>query len=236
MRGTLIAMGRPLSLGGLLLAETAEILPVVGRPMIQRYVELFADAGCEELTVVTGPGARPIEALLRDGTQWGVRIRYRRVDGTMEIDEVAADPLAAAPTILGRVVPGLADPEAYLRSVMATLSGSVEGFVPTGRETAPGVRVSHHVRIGKGVRLVPPVYIGEGAQIEAASVLGPFAVIENDAVVGQGSSVVRSVVLPNTMVGKSLDISDMIVRGDTFFKPSLCAAYKAEDPALSASK
>ena len=54
------------------------ILPIDGRPVVATLLRDLAAAGCDDVTVVTGHLAEQVEALLGDGSAFGVRIRYVR--------------------------------------------------------------------------------------------------------------------------------------------------------------
>src|SRR5947208_2654762 len=63
------------------------VLPIDGRPLVATLVRELASAGCEQLTVVTGHLAEQVEALLGDGSAFGVRIEYvrqPRADGSAD--------------------------------------------------------------------------------------------------------------------------------------------------------
>lgn len=257
MTTILLALGRTARAGGVAPSVPTELLPLAGRPLLQRAVEGLADAGERDLVVVLQNQPERFSTLLEDGERWGVRIDYRRCPEGRDAASFAAsllaesgasrvvDPLApgaltvvAAPAAAaGDAAPGGAlDLPSYLESVRQALSGTMPGFVPSGRELSPGIRVSHHVRIHPTARLVAPVYLGDGVEVLAGATVGPFASVERGAVVGRGTTVHRSVLLPWTIVGEHLDILDMIVEGATFFKPAADSAYVSGDPALSTSR
>ena len=251
MKTVLLALGRRLGSGGASVSIPAELLPIAGRPLIQRCVESLSDSDRKDIAIVLRADPERFSTFLGEGERWGVRITYHRCDPGAEPAQFAAalfsssgadeviDPLAPASLVKdgsGWAFPGALDLTAYLASVAAALSGAIQGFVPSGRETTPGIRLSHHVRIHPSARLVAPVYIGEGAEVGAGSVVGPFAALERGSVVGQGTIVRRSVLLAWTMVGEGLSVEDAIVDGAAFFKPHTDAAYLSEDPAISASR
>ncbi|MEI6876011.1 MAG: hypothetical protein WCL50_12880 [Spirochaetota bacterium] len=245
MTTILLALGRRLGSGGASLGIPAELLPLAGRPLIQRYVEFLADSGRKDLAVVLRDEPERFSTFLEEGERWGVRISYHRCDPGAESASFAAalfaslgadevvDPLAPFAAAGGADFPGALGLGAYLDSAAAALSGSVTGFVPSGRESSPGIRQSHHVRVHPSARLVPPVYIGDSAEVGAGAVVGPFASLERGSVVGRDTVVRRSVLLPWTIVGEGLTIEDFVVEGAAFFKPSMDASYVSGDPAIS---
>jgi NDP-sugar pyrophosphorylase family protein len=130
---------------------------------------------------------------------------------------------------------GAGDPTTYLQSVFDTLDGRIEGFVPSGRELAPGVRVSRHARIHRRATLLPPVFIGPEADIGAGAIIGPHAAIEQGSLVGRNCLVERSVIMAMTILGEDLEIRDAIVDGPAIFRPAAQAVYIATDRNLAAS-
>jgi GTP:adenosylcobinamide-phosphate guanylyltransferase len=79
------------------------ILPVDGRPVIGTLLHELAAAGCTRVTVVTGHLAEQVEALLGDGSAFGVRITYvrqPRPDGSADAVRRALAGGAEAPAIV----------------------------------------------------------------------------------------------------------------------------------------
>jgi CTP:molybdopterin cytidylyltransferase MocA len=54
------------------------ILPIDGRPIIGALLRELAAAGVERATLVTGHLADTLEALVGDGSAWGLELRYAR--------------------------------------------------------------------------------------------------------------------------------------------------------------
>jgi NDP-sugar pyrophosphorylase family protein len=251
MKTILLALGRRLGTGGVQVTIPAELLPIAGRPLIQRYVEYLSDSGRKDIAVVLRDEPERFSTFLEEGERWGASISYHRCPtGTDHVsfaeslstelgaDEVF-DPLAPPPPGRGDGswnFPGALDLVAYLDCVALTLGGKVPGFVPSGRETAQGLRLSHHVRIHPSARLIPPLFIGEGAEIGAGAEIGPFASVERGSVIGAGTYFAHSVALPWTLIGEKLHIEEAVVEGSAFFKPRSDAVYIAEDPALSTTR
>ena len=52
MKTILLALGRRLGTGGVQVTIPAELLPIAGRPLIQRYVEYLSDSGRKDIAVV----------------------------------------------------------------------------------------------------------------------------------------------------------------------------------------
>lgn len=76
------------------------------------------------------------------------------------------------------------------------------------------------IRLGRGTRVHPsatllaPVHIGDGVRIEADATVGPYASIGSGSFVDQGTTIRSSAVLPETYVGKELEVVESVVRGN----------------------
>src|SRR5438477_5659392 len=87
------------------------VLPIDGRPVIARLLRDLAAAGCAHVWVVTGHLAEQVEALVGDGSAFGVQVRFvrqpdvlgsadavrRGLDGGAEVPVV----VSAADTVFG---------------------------------------------------------------------------------------------------------------------------------------
>jgi len=79
------------------------VLPIDGRPVVATLVRDLATAGCGQVTVVTGHLAEQVEALLGDGSGFGVRIGYvrqPRPDGSADAVRRALAGGAEAPVLV----------------------------------------------------------------------------------------------------------------------------------------
>ncbi len=79
------------------------VLPIDGRPVVATLVRGLRAAGCEQMTVVTGHLAEQVEALLGDGSGFGVRIAYvrqPRSDGSADAVRRALAGGAEAPVLV----------------------------------------------------------------------------------------------------------------------------------------
>jgi NDP-sugar pyrophosphorylase family protein len=251
MKACLLAHGRRIGIDDRHLSLPAEFLPIAGRPLIQRYIEALADAGTTELLIILRDDAERFTAYLGNGERWGLSIRYERL-------QPGEDPYTSAAGLTAHygldrafdpVMPGMAmregtclpgcgfagtgDPATYLQSVMATLDGGIEGFVPSGREIAPGIRVSHHARIHRRATLLAPVFIGPEADIGAGAIIGPHTAVEQGSFIRRGCLVERSVIMAMTIIGEDLEIRDAIVDGPAIFRPAAQAVYIATDRNLA---
>ncbi len=114
----------------------------------------------------------------------------------------------------------------FMESQRLSLVGNlaVPDVQPTEREVTPpsrvyieGNRISDGIWCGAGsaihpnARLMAPVLIGPGCLIGRDVELGPNVIIGANSVIDSGASVAESTILPNTYVGKLLNVCGRVV-------------------------
>ncbi len=253
MKAVIIAVGRRLETGGVILPTLAEFLPIAGRPVIQRMVELLADKGYKNLRFLLREEPERFRAVLGSGERWGVTISTALCGSGAEPEKRAQDVATlwgGAPvfdSLRYPVMPGAESPfgpdpvpdssslSGYMDNALALLRGKLPGMVPPGRERSAGVRISHHVTVHPTARLNPPVFIAEGVEIGPGATIGPDAILERGVIVGNGTEVASSIVLPWTYLGDGLEIRDAIVDGGSVYKPKSDAAIVLDDALITST-
>ena len=76
MKACILAAGDGTRMWPLTEGRPKPLLPVVGRPIIVRQIELLKEAGVEEIYILLGHLSGEIVDSLGDGERWGVQINY----------------------------------------------------------------------------------------------------------------------------------------------------------------
>ena len=93
-------------------------------------------------------------------------------------------------------------------------------------------RNGRRAEVHANARIIEPVYIGEGVKVAAGAVIGPNVSIEDACFVDAGARLDDSIVLPETYVGRELDLRGVITNGSLLANMALETVAEISDPNL----
>ena len=204
------------------------LAPILGGCLIAYWIEHLAALGARHVIVLAADRPGLVHEAIGDGRRWGVEIELRTVHVEPSPAEASARHRATDPgpwlpaphaVVLMDHLPGHPDRplfESYEAWFQALLAWMPHALTPTRvrvRPLAPGIWAGTGARISPGARLHPPCWIGDHVTIEADAEIGPDAVIEARALVGAGARGTRSVVGPDTFVGRLTAVTQSLAAG-----------------------
>ncbi|SDS41490.1 hypothetical protein [Opitutus sp. GAS368] len=229
MKALLICPAARSGLAALTADTSPAILPLLGETPLAYWLVHLAGLGAREVTVLAPDRPDDIRAVVDGGTRWGLRATVVPVPAELTVAEARAryqggDPAEWLPApddvVLLDHLPGL--PRAGLFSSYAAWFSAAQAWMfraltpdrVGAHEIRPGVRVGLHSRIPDDAVLIPPCWIGEKVFLGAGVTIGPMTVVEDRVVVEAGAEITRSIVGPETLVGKLTELTDSIAWGD----------------------
>jgi hypothetical protein len=234
-------------------AALAELLPlalqpVLGKPLIEHWLEQVVASGAREVSIVAADRPRQILDFVGDGARWGVRIDVQSEfdgfpaaagrnggDGNGAFSQEAG---AGAVVSLDHLPQ---QPDLPLFASYAAWFAAVINWIPRAaaspnrlgvREIRPGVWAGLHTRVSAGAELRAPCWLGEHVFVGSGAILGPMAVVEDRVLVEPGAKITDSIIGPETFVGEMTEVGSSLAWGDTLVNWKLNSLLKVPDTFL----
>ncbi|MDZ4799387.1 MAG: NDP-sugar synthase [Bryobacteraceae bacterium] len=130
--------------------------------------------------------------------------------------------------------PGLTsrDGKAWLASQTTALTTLAESLHFSAFPSDPGIWLGRNVSLPPSVALIAPVLVGDNSQVGEGVTLGPGAVICSSCVIDDRTTVVESVILDGSYVGRDLDVHGSVINRSKLLNVRLGASVVVTDAFL----
>ncbi len=250
MKTLLICPDQRLGIAALAEAAPLSNIPILGKSLVEYWVEHLATLGAREVLVLATDRPEQVRTQVGNGARWGLRASVIPEKNELTLAEARrkhqADLAAwlAAPNdvIAMNHLPGL--PQHPLVNSYADWFAGVRALLPRAltpdrigvRELKPGVWVGLNAHVPSGAKITGPCWIGERVWIEAGATIGPNTVLEREVFIGRGAEVSHSLIGPETFVGQFTEIRNSIAWGSTLINWERDSCLRVPDAFLLCSR
>ena len=231
------------------LAESVplSILPILGKSLIEYWLEHLATLGAREVWVLASDRPEQVRALVGDGARWGLRVtvhpetreltpaearvRHRTGDDAgwlhLPCDATLIDHLPDLPWF-----PLFDSYAGWMAALQAWLPHAATPERLGVREIQPGVWAGLNTNVSPSAQLRAPCWLGSQVYVAPGAVVGPMAILEERAFVEVGAEISHSMIGPETFVGKLTEVDHSIAWGSTLVSWRLGSCIKVPDEFL----
>ncbi|MCC5788444.1 MAG: hypothetical protein JJT75_02335 [Opitutales bacterium] len=224
-------------------------LPLLGSSVIESWLVHLAGLGFKQIVIHAGDRVEAIRSIVGSGSRWGLEIEMVSVSPG-HIDAEVSDALSGAlakqmntmdclevldhlPTQTNANM--FASYANWFRAVQVRLPHALTPDRVGMKEIRPGVFAGHQSRISPAAVLTAPCWVGNQAVVDSSAVIGPHAVVEDRAMIKKGARIIRSIIGPDTFVGRHTQIKDSLVSGERLINWSNGSSIRVTDVFLISS-
>lgn len=218
------------------------LLPIMGRTLLDLWLEKFANEGVKQVTLLAADRPDQIRCAIGNGGRWGLEIKIISVSSEPTIHEArhfATDcnarilKLDALPSL--PQMPLWDSTEGLFDVMMKKFTHVEEASLLTMRRIAPNVFISTRARISPSAIIEGPAWIGPQVIIGPEAHIMPGTIIESAAYIDRQATVRGSWVGPNTYVGAMTEVSYSFAWGSGLENWRLGSFIEVNDDFLLAS-
>jgi len=212
------------------LAERAPLsnLPVLGKTLVEYWIEHLISLGAREITIVTSDRPHLVRDVVQDGQRWGIKIEVTPERWELSVTEARAKYIHESPqqwleepndAILMDHLPGLrqhalfTNYDSWFEAIHAFMWRAGGPDRIGIRELQPGVWVGLRSRISPKAELRAPCWIGRNVVVSTGAIIGPSAILDDRVFVEERAEISQSVVAPETYVGEFTEVRDSLAWG-----------------------
>lgn len=224
------------------------VIPLLGESLLEYWLVHLAGIGVKQVTVLAADRPDEVQRVAGDGARWGLQVAVGREETELAPAQARARYCTGpgwrwAPedaVLMDHLpgLPGLGLFESYDKWFGAAQVWMDRAITPDrvgAREIQPGVRVGLHSRVPADAMLVPPCWIGERVFLGAGVRIGPHTIVEDRAMIESGAEITRSIIGPETLVGRSTEITDSLAWEETLINWRTGSCLRVPDDFLLCS-
>ncbi len=246
MKATLICPADRPAVGLLTRSFSPALTPMLGRSLLEHWLEHLACNGVSHVTILAAARPELARAIVANGARWGLKAevtesndaRCAPVRQSFPAEQAHGQFLESDEPLWLEHFPAF--PHQPLFRSYAGWFAALLDFMPYAAGPArigvtqikPGVWVGLKSNISPTARLRAPCWIGERVQIGARAVVGPQAVVEDRSIVASDCDISRSLVGPQTFIGKCTELRDSVAWGSTLLNWNTESSIIVPDPFL----
>ncbi|HEY3913855.1 MAG TPA: hypothetical protein VGN61_05145 [Verrucomicrobiae bacterium] len=216
-------------------------VPMLGQSLAEYWLSHLACARAKEVAVLASDRAEQIQALVGNGSRWGMKVEVVAKAREWTVAEAIAEYGPDSSVNVMDHFPGL--PEKPLFTSYSDWFAALQQWMPRARtpdragvrELRPGVWAGLHCNISNSAYLCPPCWLGNHVYVGSVATIGPGTILEDGAFIEPKARVIDSFVGPDTFVGRYVQLKDSLAWGDTLINWKTSVEVKVPDEFLLCS-